>query len=47
VDEAAHGVDVDITIGRVMLDMRRVGKQYQLYSHPPLGSPAGKLLDIL
>lgn len=47
VDKAAHSVDVDVTVGRVVLDVRRVGEQHQLYSHTALGSSAGELLDVL
>lgn len=46
-DEAAHGINVDVTVGRIVLDMRRIGEQYQLHSHTPFGSSAGKLLHVL
>lgn len=46
-DEAAHRVDVDVAVGCIMLDMRRVGEQHQLHSHAAFGSSAGKLLDVL
>lgn len=47
VDEAAHSVDVDVAVGRVVLDVRRVGEQHQLHSHATLGPSAGELLDVL
>lgn len=46
-DEAAHGVHVDVAVGCVVLDVRRIGEQDELYPHTPLGPPAGELLDIL
>lgn len=46
VDEAAHGVDVDIPISRIVLDMRRIGKQDQLHVYAPFSSPASELLDV-
>lgn len=47
VDEAAHGVDVDVAVRGVVLDVRRVGEQHQLHAHAPLGAPAGEFLDVL
>lgn len=47
VNEAAHGVHVDVAVGRVVLDVRRIGEQDQLHPHTPLGPSAGELLDVL
>lgn len=47
VDEAAHGVDVDIAVSRIVLDMRRIGKQDQLHVYAPFSSPTSELLDVL
>lgn len=46
-NETAHGVHVDVAVGHVVLDVRRIGEQDELYPHTPLGTPAGELLDIL
>lgn len=47
VDEAAYGVDVDVAVSRIVLDMRRIGEQDQLHVHASFSSPAGELLDVL
>ena len=46
-NEAAHRVHVDVAVGRVVLDMRRIGEQDELHPHTPLGPPTGELLDVL
>lgn len=47
VDEAAYGVDVDVAVSRIVLDVRRIGEQDQLHVHAPFSPPAGELLDVL
>lgn len=47
VDEAAHGVHVHVAVGRVVLDVRRIGEQDQLHSHAAFGTSTGELLHIL
>ena len=47
VHEVAHRAHVHVAIDRVMLDVRRIGKEHQLGSNSSLRSPRREALNVL